>query len=129
RALRRLARETTATAGGAGVSSARTVAVTGSGPPRSAGPVRSRRRGAISSRPAAPMSALPGGLGYHAQALDAGAPHLIHRLDDGAVGEPGVGLEVERLVRTVLERRAQGGVQRPRRDALVVQVQRVVLGQ
>src|SRR5207237_2558113 len=110
------------------VSTDSTVAVTGSGAPRRAGPRWCRRRGVKSSRPAAPTSTLPRGLGHHAQAFDAGAPHLIHRLDDGAVGEPGVGLEIERLVGAVAERRAQARVERAGRDPLFVQIERALLG-
>src|SRR2546426_12453541 len=110
------------------VSSESSVAVTGNGPPWRAGPFWCRKRGVMSNRPAAPTSTLPGGLGHHAQAFDAGAPHLIHRLDDGAVGQPGVGLEVERLVSAVAERGAQGHVQRAGSDPLVVQVEDTVLG-
>src|SRR6202008_1518 len=78
------------------VSAESTVAVTGRGALRRAGPVeRGRSRGVRSIRPAVLTSALPGRLGHHAEALDAGAADQVHGLDHRPVREPRVGLEVQ----------------------------------
>src|SRR5256885_12880518 len=67
---------------------------------RSAGP---KRWGpAPSVMTAAAISALANRFRHHAEPFDSRPAHAVHRLDDGAVGEAGVRLEIERLVRPVL---------------------------
>src|SRR2546430_899592 len=73
------------------------------------------------------MSALADGLGHHAEALDAGAPDHVHRLDHRAVGEARVGLEVDGLVLARAERVAEHALEAAGRNALLVQVERAVL--
>src|SRR5438445_770102 len=72
-------------------------------------------------------SALADGLGHHAEALDAGAPDHVHRLDHRAVGKARVGLEVERLVLAVAEGVAEHALEAAGRNALVVEIERAVL--
>ena len=96
------------------------LAVTSRGRAEEAGPVkRGRRRGSAASVPRSHVSA-PGPARHHAEALDRGAADQVHRLDHRPVREPRVGLEVQRLVGPVLERRAQLRVEPARRDTLVV---------
>src|SRR5262245_44109214 len=73
------------------------------------------------------VAAPPSRLGYHAESLDARATDAVHRFHDRAVGERGVGLEVEGLVVAVGECLTQGQVERVRRHPLVVEEERLVL--
>src|SRR5262245_57765767 len=101
----------------------------GNGACRNAGP-RFRRGGRTRSIAAAVlMSALPSRLGHHAEPLDSRPADPVHRLDDGPVVEPGVGLEIEGLVRPVAEGITQLAFEGGRGKALVVQIQRLVLRQ
>src|SRR5439155_367153 len=70
------------------------------------------------------MSALADGLGHHAEALDAGAPDHVHRLDHRAVGEARVGLEVDGLVLARAESVAEHALEAAGRNALLVQIER-----
>src|SRR5947208_314709 len=102
----------------------RTVAMMGSGAFPRAGP----RAGRIRIVAAAMlMSALADGLGHHAEALDAGAPDHVHRLDHRAVGEARVGLEVDGLVLARAEGVAEHALEAAGRNTLLVQVERAVL--
>src|SRR5258706_274393 len=74
------------------------------------------------------VSALPSRLGDHSEPLDARATDAVHRFHNRAVRERGVCLEVERLVVAVGERLAKGQFEPVRRHPLLVQEERLVLG-
>src|SRR2546425_2268502 len=93
---------------------------------RSAGP---KRWGPIPSvMTAAAISALANRFRHHAEAFDSRAAHAVHRFDHGAVGETSVRLEVERLVRPVLEGVAESLLEAAGREALVVEEESLLLG-
>src|SRR5947208_3644965 len=77
---------------------------------------------------AAAISALANRFRHHAESFDSRPAHAVHRLDDGAVGEAGVRLEIERLVRPVLERITEGLLEGAGREALVVEEESLFLG-
>src|SRR3984893_5820351 len=98
-----------------------------SAPPASA---RVRRESpSASPEPRSPRSRPRRGLGDHAELLDAGAANLVHGLDDEAVLERLVGLEVERLVRAVLEHVAQRLLEGAHGQGLAVQIELLFPGQ
>src|SRR5262249_59812878 len=72
---------------------------------RSAGPMRCEPIPSVMT--AAAISALSDGFRHHAEPFDSRSPHAVHRFDHGSIGETGVRLEIERLVRPVLERIAE----------------------
>src|SRR5262252_1849487 len=93
---------------------------------RSAGPMR---WGPIPSvMTAAAISALANRFRHHAQPFDSCSPHAVHRFDHGAVGQTGVRLEVERLVRPVLERIAERLFEAAGSQALVVEEEALLFG-
>src|SRR5207244_2359361 len=88
-------------------------------------------RSAVADAPAltaAAISALANRFRHHAEPFDSRPAHAVHRLDDGAVGEAGVRLEIERLVRPVLERITEGLLEGAGREALVVEEESLFLG-
>src|SRR5712692_1475385 len=93
---------------------------------RSAGPKRGGRNPSVMI--AADISALANRFRHHAESLDARPAHAVHRFHHGAVGETGVSLEVERLVRPILERVAQRLLEAACREALVVEEEALLLG-
>src|SRR5437899_8787366 len=93
---------------------------------RSAGPKRWGRSPSVMI--AAAISALANRFRHHAESLDAGPAHAVHRFHHGTVGESGVGLEIERLVRPILERVAQALLEARCGEPLVIEEQALLLG-
>src|SRR5881296_63913 len=92
---------------------------------RSAGPMR---WGPIPSvMTAAAISALANRFRHHAEPFDSRPAHAVHRFDHGAVGETGVRLEIERLVRPVFERIAERLLEASGGEALVVEEEALLL--
>src|SRR5213594_2394506 len=93
---------------------------------RSAGPMR---WGPIPSvMTAAAISALANRFRHHAEPFDARSAYSVHRFDHRAVGQTGVRLEVERLVRPVLERITERLFEAAGGQTLVVEEEALLLG-